>query len=642
MSAGSDGTILCKCFHGCTSAEIVAALGLQLSDLFPKKEKSPTFVSERKHIYADETGRPLARKTIKKLSDGNKKTLWERTENGTYKAGLNGLKLPLYHLPALLSDLQSTVFLVEGEKDVETMERMGFLATSSPNGAGAKLTPEHIETLRGRSVVILGDNDEPGRNHMTRTVNQLCGVASEVRVIQPEALLPGLEEHGDVSDVAAQIGEAETKQRVERLAKEAVPVTEDLVENSENEIELEKDGHGKIKATVDNFTRILKSDPKFQGLRFNELTRAPEQLIDGKAEKWCDVNDAEMRRYIEVTYHIHSDSKSKDALNIVCHKNNYHPIRELIDSLQWDGTSRIYDFLHTWAKCEDTPYTREVSRLIFAGGIHRLYEPGCKFDCMPVLIGTKQGEGKTTLVQWLALKDEFYAEITNITDEKGVEQLSGAWICEMGELLAMVRAQEKEAVKSYLTRTKDRYRTPYARYPEDRLRQCIFIGTTNNAQFLSDKTGNRRFFPVLVYSNAFDLYEHEDECRAYILQCWAEAKALYLKGALSAAENRNLLPEIREQQAAATEDDYRIGMIEAYLEGKTEVHCVELWQEALKNGTMDNPDKNERKEISLIMQGFPEWERQKGPKRFPVYGLQRYWKRVEKPKEEQLDFIEIF
>ena len=78
------------------------------------------------------------------------------------------------------------------------------------------------------------------------------------------------------------------------------------------------------------------------------------------------------------------------------------------------------------------------------------------------------------------------------------------------------------------------------------------------------------------------------------------------------------------------------------MEGKTEVHCVELWQEALKNGTMDNPDKNERKEISLIMQGFPEWERQKGPKRFPVYGLQRYWKRVEKPKEEQLDFIEIF
>ena len=119
---------------------------------------------------------------------------------------------------------------------------------------------------------------------------------------------------------------------------------------------------------------------------------------------------------------------------------------------------------------------------------------------MPVLIGTKQGEGKSTLVRWLAMKDDYFTEVTEIEGQKGMEAVEGAWICEMGELLALTKAREIEAVKSYLTRLADRYRRPFDRRVTDHKRQCIFIGTTNKEQFLTDKTGNRRFYPVKVYS----------------------------------------------------------------------------------------------------------------------------------------------
>ena len=196
---------------------------------------------------------------------------------------------------------------------------------------------------------------------------------------------------------------------------------------------LDRDGNGKPLASIDNFLVILENDPKFRGIKFNLLTYSPEQMRNGKMERWLDSDDAETRRYIEKEYGFHSAQKCDDALRIVFAKNQYHPIRDLVNSFEWDGQERIQHFLHTWTKCEDTAYTREVSRLIFAGGIHRLFSPGCKFDDMPVLIGTKQGEGKSTLVRWLALSDEYFSEVNEFEGQRGIESLEGAWICEVSD-----------------------------------------------------------------------------------------------------------------------------------------------------------------------------------------------------------------
>lgn len=396
-------------------------------------------------------------------------------------------------------------------------------------------------------------------------------------------------------------------------------------------IDLEFDGTGRPLSTVENFLRVIENDPKFYGLKFNLLTYSPEQERNGKTERWLDADDAETRRYIEQEYKFHSVQKCDDALRIVFAKHQYHPIRDIVNRLEWDGTSRICDFLHTWTKCEDTPYTREVSRLIFAGGIHRLYNPGCKFDDMPVLIGTKQGEGKSTLVRWLALKDEYFSEVNEFEGQRGIEAVEGAWICEVSELLAMTRTKEQEAVKSYLTRLNDRYRMPFDKRVTDHPRQCVFIGTTNKEQFLTDKTGNRRFYPIKVNQSGYDLFDHEGEIKEYIRQCWAEAKVLYDKGEIPPFADRRLIADIRQMQDEATEDDYRVGLVQTFLDGKYETCVLDIWYNALKMSEFTKPSKKDSQEIGMIMQSIPGWARQEKSKRFSDFGVQRWWAREKEP-----------
>lgn len=405
-------------------------------------------------------------------------------------------------------------------------------------------------------------------------------------------------------------------------------------------IPLDFSGNGSPLVTVDNFLKILENDGKFDGLKFNLLTYSPEQERNGVTEKWTDADDAETRRYIEHQYKIHSVQKCDDALRIVFAKNEYHPVRDLVNSIKWDGKSRILNFLATWTKCEDSAYTREVSRLIFAGGIHRLYNPGCKFDDMPVLIGTKQGEGKSTLVRWLALKDEYFTEVNEFEGQRGIEAVEGAWICEVSELLAMTKSKEQEAVKSYLTRLNDRYRMPFDKRVTDHPRQCVFIGTTNKEQFLTDKTGNRRFYPVRVNQSGYDLFDHEAEIKEYIRQCWAEAREMFLRGELHPYADRALIEEIREKQNDAVEDDYRVGLIKGYLEDKEQTCILDLWKNALGND-FTKPSKKESNEIGVIMQSMENWEKQPKVKRFIEFGVQMWWARVFKEPENSVKFSDF-
>ena len=406
-------------------------------------------------------------------------------------------------------------------------------------------------------------------------------------------------------------------------------------------IQLSYDGKGRPLATIDNFFLILRNDPHFDSLKFNQLSYSPEHTVDGKIERWQDKDDSKTRFYIEQKYKIHSREKLDDALRILFAEREYHPIKQIIEAVEWDGTPRIHDIFIKWLKCEDTPYTREVTRLVFAGGIHRLYNPGCKFDDVAVLIGTKQGEGKSTFARWLAIQDEFFTEVTEIEGQKGIEAIEGAWICEIAELLAVTRTKEVEAVKSYITKLVDRYRRPFDRRTTDHRRQCIFIGTTNKEQFLTDKTGNRRWYPLKVNSSGYEIHDYKELIQNDIIQAWAEAKYLYDKGELQPYADRNLLEDIRNKQEQAVEDDYRVGMIERYIKGKDKVCVLELWKYALDN-EFSKPTRRESNEITLILQSVGGWERGK-IERHETFGNQMFWYRTEpqeKPKTYD-DIIEI-
>jgi predicted P-loop ATPase len=301
----------------------------------------------------------------------------------------------------------------------------------------------------------------------------------------------------------------------------------------------------------------------------------------------------------------------------------------LVETFHWDGVPRCRSFLTKWLHADDSAYTQEVSRLIFAGGINRLYNPGCKFDDVPVLIGTKQGEGKSTIIKWLALNEVWFAEIKRVEGQDSIEAMFGAWICEIPELSAFKKADDVESIKAFVTRTKDKYRKPYDRNPVDYPRRCIFIGTTNNEQFLADKTGNRRFYPVKTSSVGYDLFDHEEEIKEYIRQCWAEARELYKAGKMPPFADRSLLDEYRRRQDAAMEDDWRVGKIEAFLSsmGAGEIVCVlELYTECLYRDTNQKPKLSESRAIGQIMARMEDWE-SIGNTRTAKYGVQKCWRK---------------
>lgn len=383
------------------------------------------------------------------------------------------------------------------------------------------------------------------------------------------------------------------------------------------------DGKGRPLKTIDNFLNILKKDIAFSGIRFNLLTNRPEIHHNGTVEYWSDYHDSVIRNYIESKYYLHAPDKLEDALKILFQERSYNPIKEIIEAEKWDGVDRIETLLIKWMKCEDTPYTREVSRLIFAGGINRLYFNGCKFDEVPILIGTKQGEGKSTFVRWLALNDLFFKEVREIDGQKGIEALQGAWICELSELLALTKAKEVEAVKSYITSIEDSYRKPYSKHVSRLKRQCIFIGTTNRLQFLTDKTGNRRFYPIEVHQRALELFENENAVKGDILQCWAEALYKLDTDYMKPFADVRIINEIRAKQESVVEEDYRVGMISDCLQHKDETCIIELWTEALNNDLL-KPTRKESNDIASILQMLG-WRPTGKAKRFIRYGTQKAW-----------------
>lgn len=399
----------------------------------------------------------------------------------------------------------------------------------------------------------------------------------------------------------------------------------------DNYLELELDAFGRPAKTFLNFLKVIKGDSYFDDICYNELTNSPEIMSDGVPRKWTDTDEVQAEALIEEKYKLRHHDSFVGALSMVFRERAYHPIKDLIESITWDGSRRIEGFLAIWMRTGVSPLSKEISRLIFHGGINRLYNPGCKFDEMPVLIGTKQGEGKSTLVNLLAMRDEWFTEVTEFDGQKGVEVLSGKWICEVSELLALTKTKEQEAVKAYLTRKIDTYRKPYDKYTIDIPRQCIFIGTTNKEQFLTDKTGNRRFLPIKVDQNGYFLHQRIEVVKEYIRQCWAEALHDYREGKAQPFINPELLGDVRAAQRAATEEDWREGAIEAYLADKTQTCILDLWENALGNASFTKPSKKDSNEIGLIMQNIPGWTRI-GTQRMGKYGAPKCWGRDDIPE----------
>ena len=412
----------------------------------------------------------------------------------------------------------------------------------------------------------------------------------------------------------------------------------------------DKDGNIKsVKQFVHNFEIVMDKDDRFAGkIRFNEFAQqlylcgnVPWEKEDN-CRAWSSHDDSALFSLIQADYGLKSRQDFADALKNVSMRNKFHPVRELLDSLTWDGKEHIRSLLPEYLGAEDSDYTYQVMRLWMLGAVSRVYKPGSKFDYTMILQGS-QGIGKSTFLKQMAMDDSWFNDsLDSLDSDKAVQSLTGSWIIELAELKSLARtAGGVESVKRFLTATQDKYRIPYERRADTFYRQCVFAGTTNKDDFLQDETGNRRFLIVQTGVKKPSKSLFVPEIMDAIKLAWAEAVHIWKNEKPQLILPEAYMQEAKELQEANMADDGKRGIIQEYLEGKTQVCAREIWEKAL--GENVSPRKYQITEINDIIAKVPGWKKLKSPRNFEGYGKQRGFQKtvLQTENEKATNFSEF-
>ncbi len=420
-------------------------------------------------------------------------------------------------------------------------------------------------------------------------------------------------------------------------------------------VKLDIDNKGKIKTTIDNILLICANDINLKNkLALNKFSNKAILLKDvpwrkiSNGKEFKDVDESGLRYYLENVYNITGKSKIEDALALTLENNSFHPIKKYFDTLVWDGVKRAETLFIDYLGAKDTEYTRAVTKKALTACVARIKEPGCKFDYVLTLTGA-QGIGKSTIFKKLG-KSWFSDSFTTVQGKEAVEQIQGYWIIEMGELASLKKA-ELETTKHFISKREDVFRKAYGRRTEEYPRQCVFFGTTNVNSFLTDNTGNRRFWVVetMVQTPTKDVFTIDNDT---VNQIWAEVLHLYNNG------EKLYLPKEIEIQAKEVQEkhkviDERAGVVEEYLNTllpenwydldlferrnyfsskddiqqkgvmeRTKVCVLEVWIECL-GGQKKDIDRRKSNEIANILGNIDGWEKHKSTTKTKGYGIQR-------------------
>ncbi len=411
--------------------------------------------------------------------------------------------------------------------------------------------------------------------------------------------------------------------------------------------------------TIDNIIIILENDPRLKDKFYHDefsnraivVSQLPweESIKSYKARAWKDEDDAGLRHYIEKVYSITGKEKIYDAVAVYATARKKHKLKEYLESLKWDGIPRLDTLLIDYFGSEDTDYIRMIIRKTLTAAVARVINPGVKFDNMLILSGP-QGVGKSTFFGILG-KDWYSDSLATFEGKDASELIQGYWIIEAGELTGFNKS-EMNAVKQFLSKKTDVYRAPYGRRTAEYPRSCIIVGTTNDTEFLKDRTGNRRFWPVdigkqQVTKNVFKQLPEEVD------QIWAEAfmryrigEKLYLEGAVA--------DEAMRQQEEHKESNPKEGIIKEFISRKIpadwlkrdlsarriywnsefradesnlverdRICAAEVWCECLY-GDLKLMRRSDAVEINNILAELKGWERVQSAIRFGnYYGVQK-------------------
>ena len=407
---------------------------------------------------------------------------------------------------------------------------------------------------------------------------------------------------------------------------------------------IDKDGNvtDQPMQTIANAEEAIAFDKELFGrIYYNELAYGPYVwgTVPWRVHKgwreWTNADDSNLRSYIEHKYGLKNNEKVMDGLANVCSRNVTNPVKTMLEDCQnlWDGNKYVENLLPAMLGCEKNEYTTAVMHLFMLGAVARIYKPGCKFDYMLVLVGP-QGKGKSTFLRYLALNDAWYNDnFSTLDSSRAIENLRGMWIVELAELQATKRTKDVETIKSFITSRADVYRAPYGRRTEQRPRMCVLAGTSNPVDFLTDRTGNRRFLPVTCNVNtpAFDMFADEIATKHFFVQAWGEIMNEYQQagGKVKLVLPAKLQEAALKAQATYLEEDPRIGIIQEWLNNTkySRICVMMLWREALKH-EFDDPKLSEINQLHDIMRNSIEGWHYVG-KQFAGqdYGIQRCYER---------------
>ena len=405
--------------------------------------------------------------------------------------------------------------------------------------------------------------------------------------------------------------------------------------------QLEFDKKGNVSQTLNNASLIISNDPRFKGkLVFDEMkcrnmvTGALPWNSDKSTRFWSDADEANMRLYLEKVYGLDAKEKIETALTTVFFANRHHALREYFKGLPpWDGVKRVETLIIDFLGAEDSEYMRHITKTHLVAGVTRIFRPGAKYDTMITLSGG-QGKGKSTFIRILGGNEFFSDSLRDFKGKEPLELLQGCWFIEIAELAAYKKS-DKEEFKAFMSKVDDQFRPAYGHNTEQRKRQCIFWGTTNDHQFLRDETGDRRTWPVEidVVKPKYDVFSELAPMRD---QIWAEAYQYYLEG-WPIALSREMEEEAENQRKKFMEENPRRDAIYSfldveiptdwhkleyidrisYLDGdeydgatvkRNRITALEIWVECFREN-QKYFTKRDAAEINLILANMPGWRK---------------------------------
>ena len=361
------------------------------------------------------------------------------------------------------------------------------------------------------------------------------------------------------------------------------------------------------KPLLANAYTALTEAPEFRDvLRFNEFAQSIEMKNPPPWEvalgaPWDDLQDVHACRWLQENDIAVSQQVAATCIDAAARAHPYHPIRDYLQSLKWDGIPRLINAAREYFNAMSQPnaYLEAVVPRFLISAVARIFQPGCQVDHMLVLESDDQGQGKSTSLRTLVPNRSWFSDDMADLDSKDSKlQLAGLWIIEVSELAAISKGEFPKH-KSFISRRVDRFRAPYERRPREHPRQCVFAGSTNDREYLKDPTGARRFWPVVV-SRPISI----EKLESIRDQLWAEVFVHYKRSHpwWILAEERELKILVLDEQRQRMDRDPWHGLVADWIDGKDEVSVEQILKDLILKQEKDWTPLDKRRVTQILVQ----------------------------------------